>query len=73
MAGSGLTSAIPWPGSGPYSVRMTKGYGQISSDLTAQDHAELAAEIGRLRRRAALLGAIVGLVIALLRTSKIQL
>ena len=45
----------------------------ISSDLAAHDHAELAAEIERHRRRAALLGAIVGLLIALLRTSKIQL
>jgi transposase InsO family protein len=45
----------------------------ISFDLAARDHAELAAEIERHRRRAALLGAIVGLLIALLRTSKIQL
>ncbi len=37
------------------------------------DYAELAAEIERLRRRAALLGAVVGILTALLRISKVQL
>jgi transposase InsO family protein len=45
----------------------------ISSDLAAHDRAELTAEIQRLRRRIALLGAVVGLLIAMLRASKIQL
>jgi putative transposase len=44
----------------------------VSCDL-ANDGGELVAEIDRLRRRMALLGAIVGLLIAMLRTSKIQL
>jgi transposase InsO family protein len=45
----------------------------ISCDHAAHDRAELTAEIERFRRRAALLGAVVGLLIALLRVSKIRL
>jgi len=45
----------------------------ISCDLAAHDHAELIAQIERLRYRTALLGAVVGLLIALLRASKVQL
>ena len=45
----------------------------ITGDLAACDHAEMAAETERLQRRAALLGAIVGLLIAKLRGSKIQM
>ena len=45
----------------------------ISCDLATHDRAELTTEIERLRRRAALLGAVVGLLIAVLRASKIQL
>ncbi len=43
----------------------------ISCDLAAYDLAELTAEIER--RRAALLGAVVGVLIALLRASKVQI
>ncbi|MCP5059335.1 MAG: hypothetical protein GY937_21740 [bacterium] len=45
----------------------------ISSDLAAHDHAELTGEIERHRRRTPLLEAVVGLLIAMLRTSRIQL
>ncbi len=45
----------------------------ISCDLAAHDYAELAAEIERLRRRTALLGTVVGLLIAMVRVSKPQL
>jgi hypothetical protein len=45
----------------------------ISCDLTDDDGGELVAEIEGLRRRTALLGAIIGLLIAMLRASKIQL
>ena len=45
----------------------------ISCDLAAYDHAELAAEIENLRRRTALLGTVVGLLIAIIRVSKVQL
>jgi transposase InsO family protein len=45
----------------------------ISCDLATHDRAELTAEIERLRCRTALLGAVVGLLIAVLRASKIQL
>jgi len=45
----------------------------ISCDLAADDHAELVAQIERLRHRTALLGAVVALLIAVLRASKIQL
>jgi transposase InsO family protein len=44
----------------------------ITGDLAAYDHAEMAYEIDRLRRRTALLGAVVGLLIAMIRVSKIQ-
>jgi hypothetical protein len=43
----------------------------ISCDLSAHDYAELTAEIEGLRCRTALLGAVVGLLIALLRASKV--
>ncbi len=45
----------------------------ISCDLAAYDCAELSAEIERLRRRTALLEAIVALLVAVFRASKIQL
>jgi transposase InsO family protein len=45
----------------------------VSCDLVARDRAELTEEIERLRGRTALLGAVVGLLIATLRASKIQL
>jgi len=45
----------------------------VSCDLTDDDRGELVAEIEGLRRRTALLGAIIGLLIAMLRASKIQL
>ena len=45
----------------------------ISFDLAAHDHAELAAEIERRQCRTALLGAVVSLLIAPLRASKVQL
>ena len=45
----------------------------VTGDLAAHDYAELAVEIERLRRRTALLGAVVGLLMALLRASKVQL
>jgi transposase InsO family protein len=45
----------------------------ISCDLAAYDYAELTAEIERLRRRTALLGAVVGLLIAMLRVSKVRI
>jgi transposase InsO family protein len=45
----------------------------ISCDLATHDRAELTAEIERLRCRTALLGAVVGLLIAVLRASKVQL
>ncbi|MAG29623.1 MAG: hypothetical protein CL908_01870 [Deltaproteobacteria bacterium] len=45
----------------------------ISCDLPAYDLAELAAEIERLLRRTALLGAVVGLLIAMLRVSDVRL
>jgi len=45
----------------------------ISFDLASNDRAELAAEIERLQRRTALLCAVVGLLIALLRVSKVRL
>jgi len=44
----------------------------VTGDLVAHDYAELAAEIERLRRRTTLLGAIVGLLVAMLRVSKVQ-
>ena len=45
----------------------------ISCDLATHDRAELTAEIERLRCRTILLGAVVGLLIATLRASKVQL
>ncbi len=44
----------------------------VAGDLVAHDYAELAAELERLRRRTTLLGAIVGLLVAMLRVSKVQ-
>jgi hypothetical protein len=45
----------------------------VSCDLAKDDRGELVAEIEKLRSRTALLGAVVGLLIALLRVSKVQL
>ena len=45
----------------------------ISCDLAADNHAELVAQIERLRHRTALLGAVVALLVAVLRASKIRL
>ena len=45
----------------------------ISCDLAAHDHAELIAQIEELRHRTALLGAVVALLVAVFRASKIQL
>ena len=45
----------------------------ITGDLAAYDHAELTAEIERLQRRTALLRAVVGLLIAMLRVSNARL
>ncbi len=44
----------------------------VTGDLVAHDYAELAAEIERLRRRTALLSAVVGLMIAMLRVSRVR-
>jgi len=45
----------------------------VSCDFAGGEHAELVAEIEKLRRRTALFGAVAGLLIALLRASKIRL
>jgi len=45
----------------------------VSCDFAGGGRAELVAEIEKLRRRTALLGTVVGLLIALLRVSKVQL
>ena len=45
----------------------------VTADLASDCYAEMATEIERLRRRTALLGAVVGLLIAMLRVSKVQL
>ena len=45
----------------------------ITGDLATHDYAELAAEVERLRRRTARLGAVVGLLIAMLRASRVRL
>jgi hypothetical protein len=45
----------------------------VYCDIANDDSFELVAEIERLRRRMALLRAIIGLLIAMLRASKIQL
>ena len=41
----------------------------VTGDLAVHDYVELAAEIERLRRRTTLLGAVIGLLIAMLRVS----
>ena len=45
----------------------------VTCDLLVHDRADLLAEIRQYQQRAALLGAIVGLLIAMLRVSKVQL
>jgi hypothetical protein len=45
----------------------------VTSDLVARDRADLIAEIRQYRHRMALLGAVVGLLIAMLRVSKVRL
>ena len=45
----------------------------VTCEFAAHDYAELVVEIERLRRRTVLLGAVVGLLMALLRASKVQL
>ena len=45
----------------------------VASGFADDERAELVAEIEKLRRRAALLGAVVALLIAMLRASKIKL
>ncbi len=45
----------------------------VTDDLAARDRADLLAEIHRYHQRTALLGAVVGLLIAMLRVSKVQL
>ena len=45
----------------------------VTCDFASHAHGELVAEIERLRRRTALLGAVIGLLIALLRLSKVRL
>jgi transposase InsO family protein len=45
----------------------------VTCDLAGIHHAELVAEIARLRHRTTLLGAVVGLLIAMLRVSKVHL
>ena len=45
----------------------------VTCDLVARDRADLLAEIHRYQQRTALLGAIVGLLIAMLRISKVRL
>jgi transposase InsO family protein len=44
----------------------------VACEFAAHDHAELVVEIERFRRRTALLGAVVGLLIAMLRVSNVQ-
>ncbi len=44
----------------------------VTSDLPACDRADLVVEIHQLRHRTALLGAVIGLLIAMLRVSKIR-
>ena len=44
----------------------------VTSDLVARDRADLLAEIRQYQHRAALLGAVVGLLIAMLRVSKVR-
>ena len=45
----------------------------VACGFADDERAELVAEIEKLRRRAALLGAVVALLVAVLRTSKIKL
>jgi putative transposase len=45
----------------------------VTCDLAVRDRADLLAEIRQYHRRTALLGAVVGLLIAMLRISKVQL
>ena len=45
----------------------------VTADHAVDCYADMADEIGRLRRRTALLGAIVGLLSVMLRISKVQL
>jgi hypothetical protein len=45
----------------------------VTCDLAVCDRADLIAEIRRYQHRAALLGAVVGLLIAVLRVSKVRL
>jgi transposase InsO family protein len=45
----------------------------VTCDPAARDRADLLAEIHRYHQRTALLGAVVGLLIAMLRVSKLQL
>ena len=45
----------------------------VTSDLVARDRADLLAEIRQYQHRAALLGTVIGLLIAMLRISKVQL
>jgi putative transposase len=45
----------------------------VSVDLASHDRADLIAEIRHYRHRTALLGSVVGLLIAMLRVSKVQL
>jgi hypothetical protein len=45
----------------------------VSCDFAIRDRTELVAEIENLRRRTALLGAVVGLLTAMLRVSKVRL
>ncbi len=44
----------------------------VTSDLRACDRADLVVEIHQLRHRTALLGAVIGLLIAMLRVSKFR-
>ena len=45
----------------------------VTSDLLVRDRADLLTEIRQYQQRTALLGAIVGLLIAMLRVSKVRL
>ena len=45
----------------------------VSSELAGGNHLELLAENRELRRRVALLGAVVGVLVALLRVSKTRI
>jgi hypothetical protein len=45
----------------------------VSADLAGHDRSDLIAEVHHYQHRTALLGAIIGLLIAMLRVSKVQL